>query len=139
MAKSETIIAAERELSLYNIKSNLEYTSHHVKVTWLSPKGEPRCYLTTINESDPRAKLNARAQVRRILKNDGVFNTLKENIKTLNHALTTPVIVTPEPITNRLKRMEDDIAGLIDIVHDLMSRNSIPFDTLTIAGKNYQL
>jgi hypothetical protein len=69
--QNELLETVQRELEKYGIKSRIEMGGKHPKITWVA-KGENRVYVTSGTTSDVRARLNARAHVRRMIREDGL-------------------------------------------------------------------
>lgn len=127
-----------RELALVNIRGRIEHLAKHIRVNWII-NGEQRNYTTAASPSDVRGKLNARADVRRMLRNDGAYNQI--NGSKLAKALEVPVLVakTNEPIEERMKRIEEEIAALIDVVFEIRGSASPELKQLKISKKGYLL
>jgi hypothetical protein len=72
MSKNLVLDVVMRELALYGIKPKIEQ-SKHLKVTWITPKGEHRTVTVPCTPSEgKRSHLNNRAWVRRLMRQDGM-------------------------------------------------------------------
>lgn len=108
----ETVI---KELELLGIKPSVSHLSKHIEVCWQSPKGEPRRQVVPTSPSDVRGRLNARGDVRRILRADNHQPPTKE-ATTLIKAMSLPK--TDSHGANRLARLEQDNEALLDMIVD---------------------
>jgi hypothetical protein len=118
----EITSAVLKELQLYGIKPQFVSTHHGQKLTWQLngrvmrqlpvPNGGHKC--------DPRAPLNARAQVRRWLREDGAKKAepYVEPTTAMGKAFTPPTEEDLLPLYARLRKAEADLATLTDLVLD---------------------
>src|SRR3954470_21368480 len=110
----------ERELVNVGIASEIVRTgTGHMRIRW-KHNGKPRSILTSWTPSDHRSTLNARARIRKLLRDDGLLGKPKEQPSKLVKALTVPVVQEPNHL--RIERMEQDVGALLDIVGDLIAR-----------------
>lgn len=72
MRKNSIVTAVVAELRLYGIEPCVEHRRKHLAIHW-QVGGRQRVYFTSASPSDWRSSLNARAQVRRFLREDGVL------------------------------------------------------------------
>lgn len=72
MISNECIEAACAELRSVNIEPMVRPSGKHVAVVW-DFEGKERSYFTAKTPSDWRAPLNARSDIRKILRNDGLL------------------------------------------------------------------
>jgi hypothetical protein len=72
MPKSECLDVVLRELRENNIKPAVNSGGKHIAVSWYH-NTESRRFTCDISASDHRAIVNARADIRRILRRDGVL------------------------------------------------------------------
>lgn len=112
--RNEVLDTVLRELEVYGLKGILTYGGKHIRVDWAYPNGRSRFTTCPRTPSDHRSSLNARAQVRRMLKEDGAQIPTPQQRMTLERALQLPPPV--EQPTDRIKRLEDDVAGLLDML-----------------------
>lgn len=74
MITNDCIEAACAELRSVNIEPTVRPAGKHAAVIW-EHKGKERSYYTALTPSDRRAHLNVRADVRRILRQDGLLES----------------------------------------------------------------
>jgi hypothetical protein len=114
--KNECLDAVLRELERRGIRPTVHNDRKHLLVEWDLPSGGKRQYTLPTTPSDRRAWLNARAEVRRMLKRDGLQNGPQKGL--LEKALELPLPITPETREEELIRLREDVEALIDIVLD---------------------
>lgn len=112
--RNEVLDTIIRELQVYGLKGVVSYGGKHIRVDWTYPNGVSRFTTCPKTASDHRSSLNARAQVRRMLKGDGAQVPTLQQRMTLERALQLPP--PAEQPTERIKRLEDDVAGLLDML-----------------------
>ena len=61
------------ELRLAGIKPTISSGGKHVQIWWTGPDGQPRICRSSITPSDQQAPHKARAEVRRMLRADGML------------------------------------------------------------------
>jgi Rha family phage regulatory protein len=69
---NECVDSVLTELSAVGIEPTVEQGRKHIKIEW-EHHGSPRTYVTATTPSDRRAHLNVRADVRRMLRLDGLI------------------------------------------------------------------
>jgi hypothetical protein len=125
----------QRELMNVGLKPEFITTSGgHMRVRW-THSGKQRSILTAQTPSDHRATLNARSRIRKILREDGVFQQQRERATPLKMALSIPVGRDPNCV--RIERLEQDISTLLDMVAELVTKLGVKMDdeaTLTAAA-----
>ena len=72
--RNEVLSAILDELRLAGVKPTVTSGSKHWQVWWAGPDGQPRIVGAAVTPSDRRAPYQARAEVRRILRGDGMLN-----------------------------------------------------------------
>ena len=107
---TETIV---RELKLHGITPTLMNGGKHNKILW-EAEGNKRVYVAPITPSDFRARLNARAEVRRMLREDGVSAVVETKPTVLERAMT--VQAQPDPLGVRVAQLEAEVNALTEIV-----------------------
>lgn len=110
-ANNEVIEAVRRELERFGLKSQVAHLGKHVEVSWVLPNGQPRHTVCPNTPSDHRSSLNARAQVRRMMRADNV-EVPPLNVTSFERAMSLPKPVEPPPI--RIQRLEDDLSVMLD-------------------------
>ena len=106
-----------RELNEYGIKPKTEIGGKHVHIRW-SVNGHNYTYTTSCTPSDHRAMLNARSDIRRILRTAGAQ---KIDVRTLNHAITKPEF-PPRPRSEVIMELRSDVDSLTDLVFELAQK-----------------
>jgi hypothetical protein len=113
----------ERELAKVGVKPEiLRNGGDHMEMRWRSNEGRLRSILTSWTPSDHRSVLNARARMRKILRDDGMLEIKprKEKVPKLAKALAMPVI--PDTDRTRIERLENDVNTLLDMLKDLTAK-----------------
>jgi hypothetical protein len=117
--KNDCLDAALRELSQVGIRPRRQDDRRHVFLEWDVPGGKRRQYTVPKTPSDWRARLNARSDVRRLIREDAL-DVAHAQKSALAKALELPPIpLAPERPDERLIRLERDQEALIDLVGDL--------------------
>jgi hypothetical protein len=117
----EITTAVIKELQLYDVRHEIVDGHHGKKIAW-TINGRPTRSLplpTNGHRGDPRAPLNARAQVRRWLREDGAKKA--EPVHKEPTVLQKALQPNPEdllPLYDRLRKAEADIAALTDLFLD---------------------
>lgn len=125
MKRNEAFDFVTEELRTRGIKFDTEKTgSNHLELRWQLPDKELRTVFLPNTPSDHRGRLNARAHVRRLLKQDGVDLAVPDPLKPRKPAaLLARALALPkahEPTTPELIRaLRAEIADLTDLVLDL--------------------
>lgn len=109
--RNEEVEAVLRELDAYGLKGRILPLSKHIAVTWALADGRTRSQVCPLTGSDRRGWLNARARVRRQLREDGVVRPSPEK-RILEKALSLPK--PSESGDVRLARLEQDNEALLD-------------------------
>lgn len=104
--KNECLAAALQELSLAGVRDvERAYGGKHLQLRW-RVNGTERMYSLPATPSDVRSAANTRAQIRRILREDGMLITAERR---------PPATKTPDRITlldRRLAALEQRLAVL---------------------------
>jgi hypothetical protein len=129
--RNECLDAALRELATAGIRPTQRNDRRHIFLEWDLPNGKKRQYTVSISPSDWRSVSNTRADVRRMIREDGLDKAHAEK-PLLAKALELPPSIrlgTPEA---RIKRVENDITGLLDLcaeqskkIDELQSRRPV--------------
>lgn len=109
--------------------------SGHTEIRWqASPDKEIRSYIVASTPSDSRGHLNARADIRRIFRADGL--TLKEEVKpkTLQKALSAPA-QQQEPLHEQVKSLRAEVSDLTDLLIDMSDAMSLMRDFIVSQKK----
>jgi len=72
--RNEVLDAVLDELRLAGVKGTVGGNGRHQKIWWEGAGGQPRIYVAPSTPSDQRAPANARSEVRRILRSDGMIS-----------------------------------------------------------------
>jgi hypothetical protein len=87
-----------------------------------------------LTSSDWRSALNTRADVRRMIRQDGLAEAAAQK-PLLEKALELPVPLVPESPDERMVRLENEVTGLIDLVFEQDEKlTNRPLIELTIDG-----
>ena len=112
--RNEIVDIIQRELDGYGIKSWVEQGGKHLKVLW-NAKGQDRFYITSSTPSDNiRSKWNARADVRRMIRADGLQRvTYKPSLKV---AMTPGQ--APKGFGEQIAELRAEVDALIELLLD---------------------
>jgi hypothetical protein len=128
MAKNDALKLLTSEFNLWGVRfDHRERGSGHIELRWqATPDKEVRSYIVAKTPGDHRGWLNARADIRKLFRQDGL--TLKEEKQAkpsvLRKALELPKPV--EPDLDQLKMLRAEIADLTDLVLELAARLDQP-------------
>lgn len=132
MKRNEALDFVTAELKARNIRYETQTNgANHIEIRWqTTPDKEVRRYFVPATPSDHRGRLNARAEVRRMLKQDGVKlepeHGPRKPATLLARALDLPK--PTEPIPDQIKALRAEIADLTELVLDLSTSISIVRD-----------
>jgi hypothetical protein len=115
--QNECLDAALRELADVGVRPTVHNDRRHVLLEW-DVDGKKRQYFLPKTPSDRRAWLNCRADVRRMIKEDGLDVAYAQR-PLLQKALEVPVQTTPETPDARMIRLEREHDAMIDLIIDL--------------------
>jgi hypothetical protein len=119
-----------RELTSSGIKPNVEPThGGHIRIAW-TVSGRKQQIITSATPSDNRATLNARARIRRLLREVNTPVSPPAPPSLLDKVLAVPEPV--EPLTDRVVRLEEDVATLLDMLCDLQTRSQAPLPSKAV-------
>ena len=117
----------ERELLKVGIKPDIQVTgSGHLQIQF-RVNGNQKSVLTASTPSDRRATLNARSDIRRILRLEGVYKKVAERAKKngatiLDRAFAIPLL---EPaLIDRVKQLEENNTAMLDMLMELLDKVS---------------
>lgn len=114
--RNDCVDAVMSELSRFGIQGVLGERGKHLEVRWRYANGQERFTIVPKTPSDHRASLNARSDTRRLLKEDGVQLPSPQVVQ-FQKAMQLP---KPDDFgAVRLRKLEEDFAGLLDWVGDL--------------------
>lgn len=135
--KNAELAAAMFELHMVGVKPQVERGSKHVKIRW-EANGKQRTYVCGSTASDYRAALNVRADVRRLIRQDGL-KAPENNVVSFRRIMELPEV--QEPLAERLARLEGEIGALVDLLLDKPSTvGEPPFSIeITVNGKRVGL
>jgi len=125
MKRHEELEFAVAELEQHNIKYATRTTEGgHIEIVWqVSPDKEIRRVFTSKTPSDHRTRLNARAFIRRALRQDGIDIDKKQTTATkkspavLERALQAPR--QGPTIPEQLEALRSDVADIVDLLLDV--------------------
>jgi hypothetical protein len=100
MRRNEVLAAVVEELREVGVVPAYSEGGKHLQVRWQSRTGQPRFLTVPITPSDHRSILNARADVRRMLKRDGYLID------------GDPVLRPPPRELSRIERLEQRVTLL---------------------------
>jgi hypothetical protein len=134
MKRNEALDYVTAEFKSRGIRFETETTgSNHIEIRWqVSKEKEVRSYFVPNSPSDVRGRLNARAQVRRLLRQDGVKLEQEPAPRSpatlLARALDMP---KPElPIPELIKALRAEVADLTELVLEMGVSVSVVRDHL---------
>lgn len=114
--KNDCVEAVLSELERFGLKGVVGDRGKHLEIRWQYSDGRERFQIVPSTPSDNRGALNARGDVRRRLREDGVQPPPAEVIQ-FNRALNLP---KPEDFgVVRLAKLEKDFETLLDITVEL--------------------
>lgn len=114
--RNDHIDAVMAELSRFGIQGVLGERGKHLEVRWRYASGQERFIIVPKTPSDHRGALNCRSDTRRLLREDGVQPPTPQVVQ-FQKAMSLP---RPDDLgAVRLKKLEEDFAGLLDWVGDL--------------------
>lgn len=127
MRRHEELEFAVAELEQHNIKYATRPTDGgHIEIIWqVSPDKEVRRVFTSKTPSDHRTRLNARAFIRRALRQDGVdidskhISPPKKQPAALEKALQVPR--QGPTIPEQLEALRSDVADVADLLLDVLN------------------
>lgn len=138
--RTEELDAVVRELDLYGIRSTVEHRSKHLEVCW-EHEGRKGSQIVPTSGSDVRGRLNARGDVRRWLRMNGVtMPTGRPAAVVLQKALSLPLARDEGPA--RLTALEQNLDALLDMVADLSAEKlelQSKFQSLTARISNMKI
>lgn len=117
--RSEEVEAVLRELEAWGLEGTPECRSKHVIVRWATPGGRTFATVCAATGSDIRGPLNARAQVRRQIKDAGLTRPVPVYRK-LERALKLPE--PGEDLPTRVERLEKEVGELLSLVFELKEK-----------------
>ncbi|WP_445215447.1 hypothetical protein ACKWRH_23490 [Bradyrhizobium sp. Pa8] len=129
---------ALNELKAHGIKGHLRDTNGgHIEITWrVVPEKEVRTIIVAKTTSDWRARMNTRAEVRRLLRADNVTLKMQHEKKPhkvphLNKALSLP---QPETLSvpDRLSAISSELSDLTELVLRLTKISTTVRDTVAV-------
>ncbi|UEM11989.1 hypothetical protein J4G43_047370 [Bradyrhizobium barranii subsp. barranii] len=113
---------ALNELKLHGVKGQTRDTNGgHIEIAWqVVPEKEVRRVFVAKTASDWRARMNTRAEVRKLLRADNVTlkaqNEKPEKPKPLTKALELPQPDAVVPIPDQMKALRGELADLTELV-----------------------
>ena len=146
MSTDTELSVVKKELALYGIKPDVDTTGgNHVRISWQIPGKAKRSMTVANTGSDWRGPLNERANVRRLLREDGLELAIaRENghAKPKAKSLLDQAISVPKesvPLTEQVAALRAEAADLTDAVVDLHKRvgevNTVVLDVLSVVGE----
>jgi hypothetical protein len=128
--KNDILELLEREFKLWGVKFETRITGgNHIELSWrASPYKDERTYIIAKTPSDYFGRMNARADIRRFFKADGLSLKEEKPVAKLQKALSLPKPVDSMP--DQIKALRAEVGDLTDLVLGLsdvltMIRNSI--------------
>lgn len=122
MAKDDTLRLLTSEFNLWNVKfSHREIGSGHIELRWrVTPDKEARSYVIAKTPGDHRGGLNARADIRRLFRADGLTLEPVKKLPALHKALAIPTPV--EPDQDQIRMLRAEVADLTEMVLELVGK-----------------
>lgn len=118
VAQDTELAVVLAELRAVGLKPTYEKTGgNHYMIHWLVPGKEPRSYVVASTGSDWRGRLNARADVRRLLKADNVSLKVPAPKPALHRALEMPR--QADPIPDQVEALRAEVAELTGLITEL--------------------
>ena len=124
--KNEELQTVLRELETRGVKHAVKRLSKHVRVEW-TYHDVKQSYTVSTTSSDVRARLNARAHVRKLLKAAEAKAPKKVVPIALGKALALPEY--RDTIGERLTRIEADLVLLADLILEILPDKKSPRQT----------
>jgi hypothetical protein len=119
MRAEEVLDVIRRELKAHGVTPTIERTSKHVDVRWQIPGKQPRVYTTSSTPSDWRTRMNARAEVRRMLRADNVTLDTAAKPRTLTERVVQPPRHV-ETIPDQVAAMRSELSDLSELIMELL-------------------
>lgn len=134
------IEAVCEEIRACGIEPSIWPSGKHAAITWRHGEAE-RVYHTALTPSDRRAHLNARSDVRRILRSDGLLGTEDAPIETVVHLKNGEAVCNSREIAVHFGKQHKDVLRSIDrLIEDLgtefTQRNFALSDYLDSTGRS---
>lgn len=117
--RNECAQARLTRLERFGLKGEVGDRGKHLEVAWAYPDGRRHFVIVPRTASDHRASLNARGDVRRLLRANNI-QPPSAKVVLMQKAFNLPKVIDPLP--DRLVRMTTDIEGLLDLVVDLQAQ-----------------
>src|SRR5882724_3685107 len=115
----------ERELRNAGIKPEILRTDGgHMRIVF-EPRGKPQTILTSWTPSDLRSTLNARARIRKILRDTGTLDKAQP-VGKLGKALSLPQ--QTEPFMERIAQLEHDVVMLLDMLATVAASTGVDLE-----------
>jgi hypothetical protein len=133
--RNEVVDTILKELEQHGLKPVLLNGGKHHKIRWVGPQGE-RTFVTSVSPSDVRTKLNARAQVRRMLRDDGVALRVEPKPSILEKAMA--VQPAPDPLGVRVAKLEAELNALTEMFLEQYAEHD-PVIELAVKGATVRL
>lgn len=113
-----------RELTRVGLKPTVERANgSRVRIGWELDGGK-RDWIITTTDSDPRAALNARAEIRRKLRASGVYDVEQKKPQATGKPSLATALQLPQPVTpvpERIAQLEATADTLLDMLAELSS------------------
>jgi hypothetical protein len=116
--KNEYLAVALAELAKFDVAPRISNGGKHSRVEWKVDGGPRRVTTIPGSPSDVRGLLNLRSKIRRTLREDGA-KPRDSMRRAAQQIIAVPVPV--EPLTNRVERLEREVADLQDLIVELMT------------------
>lgn len=117
----------ERELRNAGIKPEILRTDGgHMRIVF-EAGGKPQTILTSWTPSDHRSTLNARARIRKILRDTGTLDKAQP-VGKLGKALSLPQ--QTEPFMERIAQLEHDVVMLLDMLATVAASTGVDLEPL---------
>src|ERR1700737_3370023 len=117
--KNECVDAAVNVLHRFGIKPEVRHLAKHIEILWIV-NNQKRSYTAAVSTSDRRAVLNIRA-IKKLLRQDNVAKPKKPDVRSFEHAMASPVLLPVEPLPDRIKRCEDTLDSLFELICELQN------------------
>lgn len=129
MVVSEEVEATLRELKSWGLTGTVERGGKHFLVRFETPLGK-YCVTCAVSGSDVRGALNARAAVRRRIREAGITHPVPTYRK-LERALSLPE--PTEDLPTRVSRLEAEVGELLSLVFELQEKLALSVSSSVVA------
>lgn len=118
--RTDHVKLALAELEKYGLKGEVSHRSKHLEISWSAPQGE-RFICCALTPSDWRVPMKVRADIRKLLKADGLEPVEEKPAVSFQKAMSLPkppLVSTSE----REEALKNDVEALTDLVFELQAQ-----------------